>query len=255
MNKITLDGYEYVVLKSSFKKGLPSIPNKKYIQYLDDSEITTVDRQSIKNNTFSRYTFVYGVAINDSTEDSDPILIETWRRMIGRKRGPELNYKCSRTQTTINSYIDVQVQESWYKFSNFENWALTQDYIGMELDKDLLGDGMLYSEDTCCFLPHYLNCLLTVQHKGKVPYVGVQIHKNKFKVTPYLYGKRYKFKLFNCPVEAHHYWQEIKIEVMSIVIEDYKLRGEISDKIYNGFMNKISKLKYEHSNRLITTNI
>lgn len=257
MIKVTLDGYEYEVLKTSKKSGLPTIKNKKYIRYLDNNEVCVINRNSIKNNTFNRINLVYGIGINDSTEKSDQVLIDKWKGIIGRVRGPELGYTSLNNQKVIDSYVGVEVQESWLIFSNFEKWASTKNYKDKDLDKDLLGTGTLYSEDTCCFLPHYLNSVITVQHKGDVPYLGVQRDgpHGKYKVTPHLYGKKINVKRFSCALEAHRYWQETKVKIITTVASDYYQSGDICKKIYEAFIVKINKLQYELTNNLITNSI
>jgi hypothetical protein len=58
------------------------------------------------------------------------------------------------------TYRGVTVSEEWKVFSNFSKWAEQfGDIKSLELDKDFLGDGTHYSEETCCFIPSYINSL------------------------------------------------------------------------------------------------
>lgn len=46
----------------------------------------------------------------------------------------------------------VRICDDWHIFANFEKWY-DENYIdGYEIDKDKLGNGLLYSPETCCFL-------------------------------------------------------------------------------------------------------
>lgn len=54
----------------------------------------------------------------------------------------------------------VRVCEEWeLEFISFYNWALSNGYEpGMQIDKDIKGNGLLYSPDTCCWVTQRVNC-------------------------------------------------------------------------------------------------
>lgn len=104
---------------------------------------------------------IFGVGINDAeysvtwTEGGIRRICpyyQRWRNMLKR---------CYHAKTHVlqPNYRECEVCNSWKTFSNFKLWMENQDWRGKELDKDLLGDGTLYSPDTCCFLPCWLNVL------------------------------------------------------------------------------------------------
>ena len=63
---------------------------------------------------------------------------------------------------THPSYILCKTSKEWLLFSNFKNWMKSQNWQGMELDKDLKIKGnKIYSEDTCLLIPSKLNVLLS----------------------------------------------------------------------------------------------
>lgn len=75
-----------------------------------------------------------------------------------------------------NSYgaIGVKVCEEWENdFMSFYNWALSKGWQkGLEIDKDIKGNGKLYSPDTCCCVTHLENsrhrkCSLRYDYNGK----------------------------------------------------------------------------------------
>lgn len=80
----------------------------------------------------------------------------------------------------IESYTRCEVFEGWLKFSDFRAWMEKQNWDGNHLDKDLLGDGLLYSPQTCCFIPSAVNVFMT-EKKRKVSDLatGVSLHKDK----------------------------------------------------------------------------
>lgn len=63
------------------------------------------------------------------------------------------------------AYIGVDIADEWLCLQNFCNWCEDNkpkhDHLKWELDKDLLGDGNLYSPSTCCFLPKEVNLFLS----------------------------------------------------------------------------------------------
>lgn len=76
------------------------------------------------------------------------------------------------------------VCDQWLYFSCFRKWMKKQDWQGNELDKDILGNGVLYSPETCCFIPGWLNKAFCDQKKrrGKWP-IGVSFNKPLGKFT------------------------------------------------------------------------
>lgn len=71
-------------------------------------------------------------------------------------------------QKNFTTYEGVKLDS---RFSNYDDWVAWAErqsgYMWVdekgklfEQDKDLLGDGKLYSPETCCFLPREINCYL-----------------------------------------------------------------------------------------------
>tara|TARA_R110000765_G_scaffold71902_2_gene139522 strand:+ start:124 stop:753 length:630 start_codon:yes stop_codon:yes gene_type:complete len=57
-----------------------------------------------------------------------------------------------RYQALKPTYIGCVVCDEWHNFQNFAEWFYNNHIDGFELDKDKLGNGKLYSPDTCCFI-------------------------------------------------------------------------------------------------------
>jgi hypothetical protein len=253
----TKDGYTYEILRTSKALGMPKLGNYVYIRY-EDGEITTVGRQSAKEETFYRFKpKLYGIGINDADSDSSLEILEKWRRMLARCVAVERGYTCSQSDSVINSYVGVEVCEEWKTYSNFERWVITQDWEGKDLDKDLLGNGKLYSPDTCCFLPHILNSQICLQDKGLhgIHGVGFNSEKGKYYAVKYKRNKKIKKRHFNTKEEAHHCWQIFKAEVIDELVEEYFKRGEICNKIRTAFLEISNKLRKQSSLKEITTHL
>lgn len=111
-------------------------------------------------------TPVYGFGINDAEY---PVNITEGE---GLKR--KTVWRCPYYQKWVNmldrvygsqrpTYIDVKVCSEWSSFTTFKSWMQTQDWEDKELDKDLLGDGKLYSPETCYFISKKVNMLLQLR--------------------------------------------------------------------------------------------
>lgn len=78
-------------------------------------------------------------------------------------------------------YARCTVCQEWLKFSAFKMWAEAHYKDGLHLDKDIKGNGKLYSPETCIFVPRWVNQFV-VQNKektGPLP-TGVKPSKDKF---------------------------------------------------------------------------
>jgi|GEM_PF-2519813 len=84
---------------------------------------------------------------------SIPILLNCHGKMIARC------YK--ETDGNYPNYggRGVQVCQEWRdNYQNFLDWSLSNGWKrGLQLDKDILGDGMLYSPATCCWITRQMN--------------------------------------------------------------------------------------------------
>lgn len=82
-----------------------------------------------------------------------------WKHMIVRCYSK--NY-----HSTRETYSDCSVADSWKNFTVFEKWYNENHIDGYHLDKDLLVQGnRVYSEETCCFIPSWVNSLIVEKSK------------------------------------------------------------------------------------------
>ena len=61
---------------------------------------------------------------------------------------------------------NAEVCSEWLMYENFRDWFYTQDWKGKELDKDILGDGSIYSPETCMFISKQLNNFLVRSNRS-----------------------------------------------------------------------------------------
>lgn len=117
---------------------------------------------------------IYDVALNDvSLVVKDGVKMPSyayWHSMIKRCYDPK-------EHRNYPTYIGCTVHEPWLKHSNFKEWFECQDWVGKQLDKDLLKPGNKhYSPDTCIFLRPIVNGFLTERSRFKSEY-GTGISK------------------------------------------------------------------------------
>ena len=160
-----------------------------------------------------------------------------WNNMVNRCYNEK---ELSRNPT----YKDCHVSEDWRYLSNFKEWCNNQIGFGNQgwhLDKDILVKGnKVYSEDTCCFVPHEINNLFTKADRirGKYP-IGVyhdtsKIHK-RFSARVSKSGKHKRFGSYLTPEEAFAVYKREKEKHIKEVANKWK--DKIDPRVYEALMN------------------
>lgn len=160
---------------------------------------------------------------------------QSWVDMLGR---------CYRVKTSNNlTYRGCTVSENFKHYEYFYEWCNMQIGFGNTgwcLDKDLLVKGnKVYSEDTCVFLPHELNVLLTKRSsdRGKYP-LGVSYHKHHRKFSSQLsqngVGKRH-LGYYNTPEEAFLVYKKAKEDF--IKQQALKWKDQIDHRAFEALVN------------------
>lgn len=166
---------------------------------------------------------VYGVGINDANYEVRPkasnhtcYFYVRWQSMLKR---------CYYTkfQSSQPTYANCKVCDEWHSFVAFKSWMESQDWEGKHLDKDLIGDGKLYSPDTCVFISQALNNLFTDRgaNRGEHP-LGVSWHKQarKFTAQININGKLKYLGCFINPVDAHAAWLKEKLAIANAFLSN-----------------------------------
>jgi len=169
---------------------------------------------------------IYGWGINDVDYVICPTIngkrswcpyYMVWKNMV--KRCHYLRY-----QKRFPTYKGCKIAEKWKYFSVFRAWMEIQDWEDKQLDKDFLGDGKLYSPETCCFVPGWLNSLFTDSGKtrGKWP-IGVYWYKQiqKFRAYVNINGQNKYLGSFDTPEEAHQTYLKAKRKYIIEKMIDY----------------------------------
>lgn len=163
---------------------------------------------------------VQGVGINDANYVVRPTIngklvtcpfYGVWKGMLTRCYS-------SKYHERRPTYLGCSVFQEWLTFSNFRAWMETQDYIGKELDKDILFKGnKIYSPQTCVFVPANVNLLLTdcINKRGNY-LIGVCWNKTVGKFQADCRdgsGKRVYLGCYTTELEAHLAWKACKHKI------------------------------------------
>lgn len=166
---------------------------------------------------------IYGVGKNDADYPVNRfILIDgknkrvwicpmylTWRNMLMRcySEGCQIKHP---------TYAGCSVVDDWLLFSNFKLWMESQEWQGMELDKDIIHPGnKVYGPEFCIFVPSQLNAFLTDHGAARGQYpIGVSIERKcgRFKAScsnPFT-GRLENLGRFHRPEDAHLAWKARK---------------------------------------------
>lgn len=139
----------------------------------------------------------------------------------------------------------VKVSEDWLIYENFAKWFDDNYVEGYHLDKDLLGDGSLYSKENCCYIPQKLNGLFVITKKnvGKLNNhlpTGVIKQRKAFVVRVSHASPSYSKS--HSTVEAAHkdYLTRKWDSVRDIATEMYRWT-EITEKVHQAVIDKCYK--------------
>lgn len=124
----------------------------------------------------------------------------------------------------------------------------TQDWEGKALDKDLIGDGKLYSPECCVFIDQSLNNFLLTNslRRGKYP-LGVSFEKGKYRADIKRDGKSFSLGRFLTPEDAHRRWQKEKKSQA-----DALFLCEDDERVKNGLKKIIDRLEDDISKGRLT---
>lgn len=187
---------------------------------------------------YKRPKLIHGHGVNDADYYVSPRnsggrikcpFYETWKNMISRAYSPKFHVK-------FPTYFGVTVCDQWLTFSNFKEWMKTQDWQRNEIDKDIIKPGNKhYSPETCCFVSHALNNLLTVSAVARGVYpIGVCYDKQHKKFRAQCSFQKDKSRylgLFDTPSTTHSAYIKFKTGFIS------NLAAKQTDpRIANGLM-------------------
>lgn len=160
------------------------------------------------------------------------------------------------------TYKGCTVCEEWHNFQNFAKWCNEQRGFNLdnyEVDKDLLCVGnKVYSPETCCIVPNYINSLFSVSdaNRGELP-LGVSLGifsetKGQRYIAQIKNGKKWYLGSFSSAMSAHKAWQLAKIEVVKEAIALYKEEPAFIQSVEDRLLAECTLLAYNAENGIET---
>lgn len=163
---------------------------------------------------------IFGVGITDVEYQVQPLIDGKRQRCPYYRVWFDMLKRCysSKYQEKQPTYTGCTVCTEWLLFSNFRKWMELQDWEGKQLDKDLLIQGnKLYAPETCIFVTHAINSLLTncVVLKGKyVKGVSYDRVRNKYNAQCCINGKKKNLGYYLSELEAEEVYKACKKQVI-----------------------------------------
>lgn len=230
---------------SGFQNDTHWFPTKTGLQ-IHETEVRRVDRlnkveaylkekQRLKEER--QKGFYSGLGVNDMGSEY-PYMLGKWSGMIYRVYSPNAHKKAP-------TYIGCSVSERWLRRSGFKDWFLDNYIEGWQLDKDLLVPGnKIYSEETCCFVPAYINSLLW-DSTVKTKYMHGVSFGATFNVKVGRNGETIEFKGFEDEMTAHLKWQEEKIISIGMAIDRYREEPKWDQRVVDCLLLRVGIIE-EH---------
>ena len=194
---------------------------------------------TIRNpNRVGKYGQVIGKECSTSGKE-----FRTWEQIVERVFNP-------RKWEDRENYKNVGIYKDWLYYPNFYKWIKEQENYNRwnegerwAIDKDILSDpnNKIYSPDTCCLVPNYVNAIFANRKINDMP-LGVWKPTNFKKETYAIEIKengRKKNYYFSDKEEAGEAYKEYRKKHIKEVA-DYALSiGDITKKCYNGMLNYV----------------
>lgn len=165
-----------------------------------------------------RAKLVFGVGVNDADYTVQPVVFGKQVACPFYRAWKDMLMRCysAKYQAKYPTYIGCSVAPEWLSFMTFRAWMIRRNWVGNDLDKDILVPGnKVYSPQTCVFISSGLNNFTVdrAADRGEWP-IGVDLHKysGRFRAScrnPFT-GRKESLGLFTCPDAAHEAWRARK---------------------------------------------
>lgn len=183
--------------------------------------------------------------------DKDRRLRSLWGNMNSRcKEGSSIQIRCP---TYVGCISLFESRLSFFDWCEAEyGFNLKDDNRFWDLDKDLSLEGnMVYSPETCVFIPHKINTLFLSSGRTRGMYPqGVTFDKSANRYTAQIRkgGTTIKLGRYDCPISAHRAWQNEKLSHIIETVDSYDLGGKASLFI----SKRIAQLESDIENRTVS---
>jgi ribosomal protein L21E len=228
------------------KKGKRQIARVKFLDtgHEQNYSVGDIERGSILD-PYAK--FIYGVGYYGELSfnpKNNKDIYTRWYEMIKRvyKDGGHTNYKevsvCERWHCLKNFYEDFKELEGYDNLINFPN-------IKFHIDKDIFGNGKLYSKDNCILIPHDLNNIFVTEvSTNSSGYTGVSYEKNsgKYQVIIVTGGKRKFLGYVSDLVAGYKKYAKAKLRYCDEILSKYNfIEDETKQRIRKSLEERLAR--------------
>ncbi len=152
-------------------------------------------------------------------------------------------------------YIGVSISDMFYDYDLFYEWATKQKgFLEVDdngklyhLDKDIVGNGKIYSEDVCVFVPNEINNMVKSSGVSNLP-IGVNYADRSgkhFTATCGYLGCVFQLGTRNNVEHAHGLYLQFR----KLVVEDIMSRygDKIDSRVYDSLLETCDYRNYDYS--------
>ena len=206
------------------------------VKLCSSGEVKLASAYQIRNGLITNITTTPRVFLTDDVSK------KLRKRARHKHRG--MFDRCSSKDSATNypTYVDCTISEGFKDLNFFYEWCLEQ--VGFannkwHLDKDILVKGnKVYSENTCCFVPHDINQMFTKREskRGEHP-IGVYYSsdRNGFIAMLSITNKGKALGTYATPEEAFNVYKREKERYIKDVANKWK--DQIDPRAYEALMN------------------
>lgn len=168
---------------------------------------------------------------------------DAWKQMLRRCFDEKLKEK-------YPTYKDAICCDEWLLYENFYEWLHLQENFDKwlsgekwEVDKDILIKGnKIYSPETCCLVPHIVNCLFVKNSalRGDLPigvYKTIRGFGYQARCMNYLIGERVYLGYYMTANEAFQAYKNYKENIIKQIAQIEYEKNNITKRCYDAMLN------------------
>jgi hypothetical protein len=153
-----------------------------------------------------------------------------------------------REQDRNPTYIGCTIDKRWRYKSAYVRWYKKHYVKGWHVDKDIVGDGTIYSPDVCVFVPPRINTLFVHPTKDREGCL-LGVHKTTTRAgnTRYVARcsdgyKNIRLGTFDTCEEAHATYKAYKLQVCNEVADEYENHPQLDPRVVPAIRRKAQEL-------------
>ena len=143
-----------------------------------------------------------------------------------------------RVERGVGNYRNVKLSENLKSYDFWCDWVKSQKGFGNRessgslwaIDKDIVGDGSIYHEDVCVFVPQILNVFLTQRKPSKLPR-GVNLNATgRYMAKSSEFKEEIRLGVYDTVDEALFVYQERRLEYLFRLMDIYG--DDVDDRVF-----------------------